>query len=224
MLDEFARGGVYMKMNCTLTPTLSPFGGEGDTQVDRLAAAHRRDVTFILSPRSSWGRENAMGTSKATAQWKGGFKTGKGTMSPAHGPEAPYSVGSRFEGQPSSNPEELVGAALAGCFSMALTLALEQQGFPSESIRTSAEVHLERVGEGFEITLIELNTEAFVPGIDGERFAAIAEQTKENCPVSKALRATTITLDARLAAEPPKPSAPRKAQGQATQPSGPPRR
>ncbi len=152
-----------------------------------------------------------MGTSRATAQWKGGFKAGKGTMTPGHGAETAFSVASRFEGQPSSNPEEMIGAALAGCFSMALTLALEKLGWQPEGVRTTADVLLERVGEGFEITRIDLNTEAFVPGADAERFAAIAEQTKENCPVSKALRATTITLNARLSEQPPRPSGPRKA-------------
>ncbi len=139
-----------------------------------------------------------MGISKASAQWTGGLKDGKGTMTPAHAPAVPFSVGSRFEGQPASNPEELVGAALAGCFSMALTVGLETAGFKPVSVRTSADVKLEKVGEGFGITLIELTCVATVPGIDAAKFAAIAEQTKKGCPVSKALAGTTVTLAASL--------------------------
>ena len=140
-----------------------------------------------------------MGISKASAQWVGGLKDGKGTMKPAHAPEAVFSLGSRFEGLPNSNPEELVGAALAGCFSMALTVGLEQAGFKPASVRTSAEVKLDRVGDGFAITGIELTTEATVPGIDAAKFAGIAELTKKGCPVSKALAGPTITLKATLA-------------------------
>jgi osmotically inducible protein OsmC len=140
-----------------------------------------------------------MGISKATAQWEGGLKDGRGIMKPAHAGEAPFSVASRFEGQPSSNPEELIGAALAGCFSMALTLGLEQAGAKPQSVRTSADVRLEKQGEGFAITGIELTTQASVPGIEAAKFQAIAEQTKKNCPVSKALTGTTITLKASLA-------------------------
>ena len=140
-----------------------------------------------------------MSISKATAEWTGGIKTGKGAMKPAHAPEAPFSLGSRFEGQPGSNPEELLGAALAGCFSMALTLALETSGSPSQGIKTSADVKLEKQGEGFAITGITLTTEANVPGLDDAKFQGIAAETKKNCPVSKALAGTTITLNASLA-------------------------
>jgi osmotically inducible protein OsmC len=119
-------------------------------------------------------------------------------MKPAHGPELPYTFGSRFEGQPSSNPEELIGAALAGCFSMALSLGLEQAGLKPKSLRTNAGVRLERQGEAFTITAIELTTEASVPGADAARFQAIAEETKKKCPVSRALAGTTITLKATL--------------------------
>jgi osmotically inducible protein OsmC len=139
-----------------------------------------------------------MGISKGSAQWTGGFKDGKGTMKPAHAAEAAFTAGSRFEGQPSSNPEELIGAALAGCFSMALTVGLEKAGLKPQGVRTSADVRLERQGEGFAITGIELSTEAQVPGIDAARFQQIAEDTKRGCPVSKALAGTTITLLAKL--------------------------
>ncbi len=140
-----------------------------------------------------------MGISKATGTWTGGLKDGKGTMKPAHASEAPFSLGSRFEGQPASNPEELIGAALAGCFSMALTLGLEKAGLKPAGVRTSADVKLEKQGEGFAITGIALSTEATVPGVDDAKFQAIAEETKKGCPVSKALAGTTITLTAKLA-------------------------
>jgi osmotically inducible protein OsmC len=140
-----------------------------------------------------------MGISKGSAQWEGGLKTGRGTMKPEHGSDAPYSAGSRFEGQPGSNPEELLGAALAGCFSMALTVALETAGLKPASIKTTADVTLERQGNGFAITGIALTTVAAVTGIDAARFHEIAETTKKNCPVSKALAGTTITLTASLA-------------------------
>ncbi len=140
-----------------------------------------------------------MGISKASAQWEGGLKTGRGTMKPAHAQEAPFSVGSRFEGQQGSNPEELIGAALAGCFSMALTLGLEQAGLTPKSVKTTADVRLDKQGEGFAITSIDLTTQASVPGADAAAFQRVAEETKKNCPVSKALAGTTIVLKASLA-------------------------
>jgi len=140
-----------------------------------------------------------MGISKASAHWEGGLKSGKGTMKPAHAAEAPFSLSSRFEGQPGSNPEELIGAALAGCFSMALTLGLEKAGLAPKSVRTTADVRLDKAGEGFAITGIDLTTEASVPGATASQLEAIAEETKKNCPVSKALAGTKIALKARLA-------------------------
>lgn len=139
-----------------------------------------------------------MGISKASAQWSGGFKTGTGTMKPAHAEAANFSVSSRFEGQQGSNPEELIGAALAGCFSMALTVGLEKAGLAPRGVRTEAEVKLEKQGEGFAITGIALTTTATVPGVDDAKFQAIAEETKKGCPVSKALGAVPITLKASL--------------------------
>jgi len=141
-----------------------------------------------------------MAISKASAQWTGGLKDGKGTMKPAHAAEALFSLGSRFEGQAGSNPEELIGAALSGCFSMALTVALEQAGLKPKSVKSSADVHLDRQGEGFAITSIDLTTEASVPGVDNAKFQAIAEETKKGCPVSKALAGTKINLKASLGA------------------------
>lgn len=141
-----------------------------------------------------------MGISKGSAEWTGGLRDGKGSMKPAHAAEAQFSLASRFEGQPSSNPEELIAAALSGCFSMALTLALEKSGLKPASVHTSAAVRLEKDGEGFSITGIELTTEASVPGVDNDKFQQIAEETKKGCPVSKALAGTKISLKASLAA------------------------
>ena len=140
-----------------------------------------------------------MGISKGSAEWTGGFKTGKGVMRPAHATEALFSVGSRFEGQQQSNPEELIGAALSGCFSMALTLALEQAGLKPGSVKTTADVHLVKDGEGFTIKTIDLSSDVNVGGVDDAKFQAIAEATKKACPVSKALAGVDITLKARLA-------------------------
>lgn len=136
--------------------------------------------------------------SKASATWTGTIKTGKGSMKPAHGSEQSFSLGSRFEGQPQTNPEELIGAALAGCYSMALTMALEQAGAKPGSISTSADVKLEKKGEGFAITSIALDCKANAAGIDPAKFQDVAEATKKGCPVSKALAGTTINLSARL--------------------------
>lgn len=139
-----------------------------------------------------------MGISKATGQWEGGLKGGKGSMKPAHAEAVSFSLGSRFEGQPASNPEEMVGAALAGCFSMALTAALERGGFSPKSVHTSADVKLDKQENGFAITGIALTTEADVSGLDDAKFQALAEDTKKGCPVSKALAGTSITLKASL--------------------------
>ncbi len=139
-----------------------------------------------------------MGVSKASARWDGSLKEGKGAMTPAHGPDLPFSLGSRFEGQPQSNPEELIGAALAGCFSMALAATLGAQQLTPTSIRTSADVKLEKQATGFAITGIMLTTVAVVPGLDAAKFAELAETTKKSCPVSKALSAVPITLSATL--------------------------
>ena len=140
-----------------------------------------------------------MSISKASAEWTGRLKDGKGAMKPGHAAEIAFSAASRFEGAPSSNPEELIGAALAGCFSMALSLGLETAGLTPESIKTTADVKLERQEGGFAITGIALSTVASVPGADAGKFAEIAEATKKGCPVGKALAAVPITLDAKLA-------------------------
>lgn len=137
--------------------------------------------------------------SKASATWDGTLKAGKGVMRPAHGGEVSFTAGTRFEGQTGSNPEEMIGAALAGCFSMALSLALEQAGGTPRAIRTSANVKIEKVDGGFGITNIALTCEADVSGVDAAKFNEIAQATKKGCPVGKALAAVNITLDAKLA-------------------------
>ncbi len=112
--------------------------------------------------------------------------------------EGAYSFGSRFEDAKGTNPEELIGAAHAGCFSMALSLMLGEAGHEPESVETRADVHIEKQESGFSITKIDLNTEARVPGMDESEFQKHAENAKENCPVSRALQAVTINLNARL--------------------------
>jgi osmotically inducible protein OsmC len=139
-----------------------------------------------------------MSISKASAAWQGGFKDGKGTMKPGHGSEIGFTAGTRFEGQEGSNPEELIGAALAGCYSMALTLGLEKAGMKPTSVQTTADVKLERLESGFTITGIELVTKAVVPGADSAKFQEVAEATKKGCPVSKVLAATKINLTAAV--------------------------
>ena len=133
-----------------------------------------------------------------SAHWSGGLKDGKGEMKPAHAPAAPFSLGTRFEGQPGSNPEELIGAALAGCFSMAFTVTLEKAGLKPQHIQSSTDVHLDKQGEGFAITTIDLSTEVTVAGLDDAKFQQLAEETKKNCPVSKALGGVQINLKAKL--------------------------
>ena len=137
---------------------------------------------------------------KANAVWEGSLKEGHGTVKLGSGAfEGRYSFGSRFEEAGGTNPEELIGAAHAGCFSMALSGGLERAGHPPRSIDTSARVHLERADSGFRISRIELTTTAEVPGIDAAAFAEQAETAKANCPVSQALAGVEITLNARLA-------------------------
>jgi osmotically inducible protein OsmC len=136
----------------------------------------------------------------ATARWEGGLQQGKGTMRLGSGAfEGQYSFSSRFEEGTGTNPEELIGAAHAGCFSMALSAGLERAGNAPTSVETSARVHLERAESGFRISRIELDCTADVPGIDDAVFRAQAEAAKKNCPVSQALTGVDIELDARLA-------------------------
>ena len=140
-----------------------------------------------------------MAIKKASAVWKGGIKDGGGTISTETGVlnEAPYGFKSRFENGKGTNPEELIGAAHAGCFSMALSLMLGNEGMTAEKIETQAEITLDKVGEGFEITASHLKVVAKIPGADQARFIQVANKAKENCPVSKLMKAK-ITMDARL--------------------------
>lgn len=139
-----------------------------------------------------------MSISNATGTWTGDFKTGKGTMKPENATsEINFSTATRFEGQKGSNPEEVIGAALAGCFSMALTVGLEKAGIKPESVVTKAKVHLEKEEGGFGIPRIDLSTQVKAPGADAEKFKSVAEETKKGCPVSKLLKAE-ITLEASL--------------------------
>jgi len=135
---------------------------------------------------------------KAEARWEGDLRGGRGKIKLGSGAfEGNYSFGTRFEGAPGTNPEELLGAAHAGCFSMALSLFLSNAGHPPTSIQTAATVHLNKVGEGFSITGVDLSTRGRVPGISAAEFTRIAEDAKANCIVSKAL-SVPITLSATL--------------------------
>ncbi len=137
----------------------------------------------------------------ASAVWKGSIKEGGGTISTETGvlSNAPYGFKARFEDGPGTNPEELIAAAHAGCFSMALSLMLGEAGLTAESIKTSAAVTLEKVGDGFAITASHLTVVARIPGADEGKFDEIANQAKAGCPVSKVLNAK-ITMDATLEA------------------------
>lgn len=140
-----------------------------------------------------------MAVRKARARWDGSITAGKGTMALGSGAyEGPYSFASRFEDGTGTNPEELIGAAHAGCFSMAFAAALGRAGFEPRSVRTTADVHLVKTEAGFSIPRIDLQTEAEVPGIDAARFQEIAAGAKAGCPVSKALAGVEIGLSARL--------------------------
>jgi len=136
---------------------------------------------------------------KGSAVWKGSLKEGGGTISTETGvlKNAPYGFKARFEDGPGTNPEELIGAAHAACFSMALSVGLGSAGFTAESIQTEAAVRLEKVGDGFAITHSDLVCVAKIPRIDDRTFQQIAEATKSGCPVSKVLNAK-ISLSAKL--------------------------
>jgi osmotically inducible protein OsmC len=141
-----------------------------------------------------------MPTRSAEAVWNGDLMEGDGTMSFGSGAfEGPYSFGSRMEDGPGTNPEELIGAAHAGCFSMQLSGVLSEAGHPPQSIQTRARVSFEKSDGGWAITGIRLSTEGDVPGIDASAFAEHANVAKEICPVSKALAGVKINLETSLA-------------------------
>jgi lipoyl-dependent peroxiredoxin len=139
-----------------------------------------------------------MPTRHATATWEGGMQ-GKGTFAGESGAiSAPFSVGSRFESAKGSNPEELLAAAEAACYSMALSLGLERAGTPVTHVETRAACTIEKQGAGFAITSMKLTVRAKVPGLDAAAFQTAAEATKHTCPVSVALKSVPIELDAQL--------------------------
>ncbi len=136
---------------------------------------------------------------KADARWDGSLEEGRGTMRMATGSyEGPYSFQSRFEEGDGTNPEELIGAAHAGCFSMALSGALGRAGYEPESVETTATVHLDKADAGFRISRVELDTRARVPGIDREELERQAQAAKDGCPVSQALSGVDISVSAEL--------------------------
>jgi lipoyl-dependent peroxiredoxin len=141
-----------------------------------------------------------MPTRKANAKWEGGLRGGNGEFGSESGAiGGRYSFGSRFEEAGGTNPEELLAAAEAACYSMALSAALEKEGTPPESIRTDAACSLEKVGEGFKITRMRLTVRGRVPNVDEATFLRLAEATKEGCPVSGALKGNVeLQLDAAL--------------------------
>lgn len=134
-----------------------------------------------------------------SAVWEGGIKDGRGAISTKSGALSayPYGFSSRFEGKPGTNPEELIGAAHAGCFTMALSLILGNANLKATHMETTAEVSLDQDGDGFSITAVHLTLKAKVPGATAEKFADLAGMAKAGCPVSKLLKAK-ITLDAQL--------------------------
>lgn len=135
----------------------------------------------------------------ATAVWSGGLKSGRGALSTQSGAlsSLPYGFSSRFEGAPGTNPEELIGAAHAGCFTMQLSALLEKAGHPAEKLETKAVVSLEKDATGFVIPSVKLSLTGKVPGADAATFERIANEAKTSCPVSRLLKAN-VTLDAKL--------------------------
>ena len=138
-------------------------------------------------------------TRTATARYEGLGKDGKGRVSTQSGvlKDQGYSFGTRFGDEPGTNPEELAGAAHAACFTMALSFALAKEGFTDGTLETTARVKIDKDGEGFRVTRSDLSLEASIPGIDEERFAALAQDAKANCPISKLFNAE-MTLEHRL--------------------------
>ncbi|MBV8748943.1 MAG: OsmC family protein [Candidatus Eremiobacteraeota bacterium] len=135
----------------------------------------------------------------AAVHWDGDVAHGKGTITTeSRLVTAGYSFGTRFSNEPGTNPEELLAASHAACFSMALSAAMTRAGHPPTTVDTTAKVHLHREGAGFDIPRIELVTTVTAAGVSAEDFAALAAGAKENCPISRALRAVEITLDAKL--------------------------
>ncbi len=135
----------------------------------------------------------------ASAHWSGGLKDGKGTITSGSGvlKNTPYSFSTRFEGQPGTNPEELIAAAHAGCFTMALSAQLGNAGMTAQSLDTTATVTLEKLDAGFTVTGVHLQVTAKIPGADQAKFNEATKNAKEGCPISRLLN-TKITMDAKL--------------------------
>lgn len=140
-------------------------------------------------------------TKKAVAEWSGGLKDGKGNLTTESGvlQKQPYGFNTRFEGAAGTNPEELIGAAHAGCFTMALSMILGEANLTAEKMQTTAKVGLEKLGDGFAITSVHLSLEAKIPGASQAQFLELANKAKDNCPVSKLFKNNAkITMEAML--------------------------
>jgi osmotically inducible protein OsmC len=172
-----------------INPTRSNVAGV-DALGRRAAGVGRGDVAFRI-------------IRTADVSWRGTVDDGGGRLAVGSGAlDAPFTLKARVEeGQKSPNPEELIGAAHAGCFTMSLASVLSEEGHPPNDLSTTARVHLEQVDTGFSITRIELKTVGSVDGVDGEEFGRLAEQAKATCPVSRVLTGTEITLETSLAAD-----------------------
>jgi osmotically inducible protein OsmC len=140
-----------------------------------------------------------MPTRKASATWEGGLKGGKGSFKAESGVSGAYSFGSRFENAKQSNPEELLAAALASCYSMALSVGLEKNGTPPTRVETNVACSIEKVGDGFKITKMDLVVRGKVPNVDAATFNKLAQATKDGCPVSQVFKGNVqMTLEAKL--------------------------
>ncbi|HEY7406983.1 MAG TPA: OsmC family peroxiredoxin [Gemmatimonadaceae bacterium] len=136
---------------------------------------------------------------KSSATWTGGLKGGKGSFKAESGLGGAYSFGSRFENAPQSNPEELLAAALAACYSMALSAGLEKNGTPPTSVETNVACSIDKVGDGFKITKMHLTVRGKVPNVDAATFDKVAQATKDGCPVSQVFKGNVpLTLEAKL--------------------------
>jgi osmotically inducible protein OsmC len=173
-------------------------GGAQERALDSGWDARPAALTFMGNPH----QECTMPTRNATARWEGGLMQGKGSFKgESEKIGGNYSFGTRFGSEAGTNPEELLAAAEAACFSMALGLGLEQNKTPAERIDTRAACTIDKVGDGFAITRMALKVHAKVPGIDRETFSRIAQATKDGCPVSKALKGNVaLELEAVLEA------------------------
>ena len=179
--------------------TRSPVSGIASRPRSAMATGPRYHKEVATGRVISNLPEDATMKATGSAVWQGGLKDGKGTLSTKSGAlkDQPYGFSSRFEGRPGTNPEELIAAAHAGCFSMALSMILGEAGLTADRLETSADVTLEKSGDGFAITKIDLTLNAKIPGATREQFEELAAKAKAGCPVSKLLKAE-ISLEATL--------------------------